>query len=261
MNSENKTILITGASSGIGEACAHAFAKEGARVIIASRSESKLVSLKMQLEASYPCAVQVLLMDVRSRADVERAITSLPEQWQAIDILINNAGLSLGLESIAAGDPEDWDCMIDTNVKGLLYVTHYVVKGMLTRHAGHIINIGSTSAHAVYPGGAVYCATKFAVRAISEGLKMDVHGTPIRVTEIDPGMVQTEFSTVRFKGDGARAAAVYQGFEPLQAVDIADVILYAAQCPAHVDIRQLILTCTAQTSMHMLDRKEGGKIS
>lgn len=253
---ENKTILVTGASSGIGEACAHAFAKAGARIIISSRSEAKLLSLKSQLEASYQSAVYVLPMDVRSRVDVQKAIASLPMQWQAIDVLINNAGLSLGLDKISQADPDDWDCMIDTNIKGLLYVTHCVLQGMLVRNAGHIVNMGSTSAHAVYPGGAVYCATKFAVRAISEGLKMDVHGTPIRVTEIDPGMVHTEFSAVRFKGDRARAEAVYKGFEPLQAADIADVILYALQCPDHVDIRQLILTCTAQTSMHMIHRRE-----
>lgn len=256
MNIHNKTILVTGASSGIGEACAHAFAKAGARIIVSSRNEEKLSSLKEQLDESYQSTVHILPMDVRSRVEVQKAIASLPLDWQAIDILINNAGLSLGLDKMSEADPDDWDCMIDTNIKGLLYVTHYVLQGMLARNAGHIVNIGSTSAHAVYPGGAVYCATKFAVRAISEGLKMDVHGTPIRVTEIDPGMVQTEFSTVRFKGDCARAAAVYKGFEPLQATDIADVILYALQCPDHVDIRQLILTCTAQTSMTMVHRQE-----
>ena len=256
MTVQNKTILITGASSGIGEACAHAFAKLGARLILAARSAEKLAALKSDLEKTYSVAVHVVTIDVRVRDDVAEAITNLPLAWQAIDVLINNAGLSLGLDTIAEGNLDDWDCMIDTNVKGLLYVTHYVVKGMLARKSGHIINLGSTSAHTVYQGGAVYCATKFAVRAISEGLKMDVHGTPIRVTEIDPGMVETAFSMVRFKGDETRAKAVYKGFEPLQATDVADVILYAVQCPAHVDIRQLILTCTAQTSMTMVHREK-----
>ena len=256
MNVQNKIILITGASSGIGEACAHAFAKLGARIILAARSAETLAALKAHLEKTYSIAVYVVVMDVRSRDHVAQAITNLPQDWQAIDVLINNAGLSLGLDTIAEGNPDDWDCMIDTNVKGLLYVTHYVVKGMLARNCGHIINIGSISGYAVYSGGVVYCATKFAVRAISEGLKMDVHGTPIRVTEIDPGMVETAFSMVRFKGDETRADAVYRGVDALQAMDIADVIVYAVQCPAHVDIRQLVVTCTDQTAMTMVHRKD-----
>lgn len=252
----NKTVLITGASSGIGEACAHAFAKLGARLIISSRSESKLVLLKLQLEKMYHVAVAVLPMDVSIRENVERAILDLPTEWQLIDVLINNAGLSLGLEKISEANLDDWDCMIDTNIKGLLYVTHHVIKGMLARNSGHVINIGSISGYTVYSGGVVYCATKFAVRAISEGLKMDVHGTPIRVTEIDPGMAITEFSNVRFKGDRERADAVYKGVEPLKASDIADAIVYAVQCPAHVDIRQMTLTCTDQTNISMVHRRD-----
>lgn len=254
MSLRNKIVFITGASYGIGEATAHAFAKAGARIIISARTEAKLESLKKTLEAEYDTEAYCLPLDVRDRAAVEAAIAELPQPWSGIDILVNNAGLALGLDKIQDADLEDWDRMIDTNVKGLMYVTHYVVGGMIARNSGHIINIGSISSFSVYPGGIGYCATKYAVRAISEGLKMDLHDTPIRVTEIDPGMVDTEFSIVRFKGDKAKADAVYQGFEPLQAHDIADSILYAVQCPAHVDVRQIYITPTAQTATGMVKR-------
>lgn len=254
MTLQNQTALVTGASSGIGEATAMALAKAGARVIISARTASKLNRLKEKLEQAYQAEVYCLPLDVRDRKAVAVALTELPAPWSAIDILVNNAGLALGLDKIQDADLDDWDQMIDTNVKGLLYVTHYVVPGMIARDAGHIINIGSISSFSAYPGGMGYCATKYAVRAISEALKMDLHETAIRVTEIDPGMVDTEFSTVRFKGDKKRADAVYHGFEPLQANDIADSILYVLQCPPHVDVRQIFICPTAQTTTGMVKR-------
>ena len=254
MSLQHKIVLITGASSGIGEATAHAFAQAGARVIISSRTASKLQALKMILETDYHADVFCMPLDVRNRGAVEAAISELPKEWSSIDILVNNAGLALGLDKIQDADLDDWDCMIDTNVKGLTYVSHFVVKGMISRNSGHIINIGSISSFSIYPGGMGYCATKYAVRAISEGLKMDLHESAIRVTEIDPGMVDTEFSTVRFKGDKAKANAIYQGFKPLQASDIADSILYAVTCPPHVDVRQIFICPTAQTTTGMVKK-------
>ncbi len=254
MPSTAKTVLITGASSGIGEACAHAFAKAGSRLIISARNETKLKELQATLQDRYQAEVLVLALDVRSRSAVQKAMTELPRQWKDIDILINSAGLAVGIEKIQDANLDDWERMIDTNVKGLLYVTHFVLQTMLQRNTGHIINIGSISGYAVYSGGVVYCATKFAVRAISEGLKMDVHGTPIRVTEIDPGMVETEFSVVRFKGDEERAESVYKDCVPLEAHDIADAILYAVNAPPHVDVRQLTVMPTCQTAMGMVHR-------
>lgn len=254
MSLENKIVLITGASFGIGEATAHAFAQAGARVIISARTKSKLQALKATLEQDYQAQAYCLPLDVCDRAAVEAAITGLPSTWSAIDILINNAGLALGLDKIQDANLDDWDRMIDTNIKGMMYVSHFVVKGMIARDSGHIVTIGSISSFSVYPGGMGYCATKYAVRAISEGLKMDLHESAIRVTEIDPGMVDTEFSTVRFKGDKVKADAVYKGFEPLQASDIADSILYAVNCPPHVDVRQLFICPTAQTSTGMVKK-------
>ena len=255
MSIKNKIVFITGASSGIGEACAHLFASQGARLILCARNQDKLTILKTNLTKNYRADVYVLPLDVANHDTVKTGITSLPADWQAVDILINSAGLALGLETIQRGNPTDWDRMIDTNVKGLLYVTHYVLKGMITRNKGHIITLGSISSHAVYPTGVVYCATKYAVKAISEGLKMDVHGTPIRITEIDPGSVETEFSNTRFKGNKTLAAMVYEGYTPLSAGDVADAILYAVLCPAHVNIRQILLTPTDQTNIHMINRK------
>lgn len=246
---ENKTVLITGASFGIGEATAHAFAKAGARVIISARTQSKLEELQKQLQDKYQADVCVMAMDVRDRNVVATSVKSLQEEWQAIDILVNNAGLAVGLDPIVDADLDDWDRMIDTNVKGLLYVTHYVLKGMIARNQGHVINLGSVSSYEVYPGGTVYCATKFAVRAISQGTKMEVHGTPIRVTEIDPGMADTEFSLTRFKGDRERADNVYKNMHALTAADVADAILYAAICPAHVNVRNLMVVPTDQGSV------------
>lgn len=255
MTLAGKTVLITGASSGIGEAAADALAKAGAKLIISARSQDKLENLKSTLKARHGASVLVLPMDVTKRDMVAMALTHLPTPWNQIDILINNAGLALGLETIQDADMDDWDRMIDTNIKGLLYVSHFILKGMIERDRGHVINIGSMSGYSVYSGGVVYCATKFAVRAISEGMKMDLHDTSIRVTEIDPGMVDTEFSTVRFKGDRGRADALYQGFDALHASDIADAILYAVTAPQRVDVRQMLVMPTAQTATGMVRKK------
>ncbi len=252
---KNKTAIITGASFGIGAATAHAFAKAGARVIIAARTKYKLEVLQKQLQEQYQADVCVLAMDVCDRQAVATAIDGLAHNWQGIDILVNNAGLALGLDPIAQADPDDWDRMIDTNVKGLLYVSHYVLKGMIKRNQGHVINIGSVSSYEVYPGGSVYCATKFAVRAISQGMKMEVTGTPIRVTEIDPGMAETEFSVTRFKGDRERAHNVYANIQALSGADVADAIVYAVNCPAHVNIRNLVIVPTDQGSVLAAHKK------
>lgn len=251
-----QTILITGASLGIGEACAHVFAKSGARVILSARTESKLLALKSQLEAAYDADVCVLPMDVSNCESVKTAIASLDADWQEIDVLVNNAGLALGLEKVQDAEPADWDRMIDTNIKGVLYVARYVLPVMLARNRGHVINIGSISSHQVYSGGTVYCATKFAVRAISQGIKHDVHGTAIRVTEIDPGMVETDFSNTRFRGDAKKAASIYADFEPLHANDIADAVFYAVNCPAHVDVQQMLVMPTAQTATGLIAKSK-----
>lgn len=255
--SSQKCVLITGASSGIGRACAVAFAQAGAkRLILSARRAAALSALSDELSKTYGATCFILPLDVQDHAAVKHALTHLPQDWQSIDILINNAGLALGLDKVQGGDVAQWDQMIDTNIKGLLYVTRYVLPGMVSRRAGHIINIGSISAHQVYPAGSVYCATKFAVRALSEGIKMDVHGTPIRVSSVDPGMVDTAFSTVRFSGDEQKAAAVYRGMTPLAPEDIADAVLYCATRPAHVNVREIKLYPTDQTAALMCHRAE-----
>jgi 3-hydroxy acid dehydrogenase / malonic semialdehyde reductase len=251
---QNKIILITGASSGIGAACAKVFADAGARLILASRRIEKLQQLATTLQLTSQTGYLVQL-DVRLRIAVESAISTLPSQWSDIDILINNAGLSRGLDKLHEGDYSDWEEMIDTNIKGLLYLTRYVVPGMVQRGNGHIVNIGSIAGHQTYPGGNVYCATKAAVKAISEGLKQDLLGTPIRVTSVDPGMVETEFSQVRFHGDTQRAEKVYQGITPLTADDIADTIFFCATRPKHVNINEVILMPVDQSSATLVNRR------
>ena len=250
-------VFVTGASSGIGAACAKAFAEKGADLLLWARREERLLALKKQLEQDHGVKVLALSLDVSQHDAVKNSLENLPEEWQAIDILVNNAGFALGLATVQEGNPADWDQMIDTNIKGLLYVTRYVLQGMLARQKGHIINIGSISGHQVYSGGTAYCATKFAVRAISEGLKMDVHGTPLRVTSIDPGMVETEFSTIRFAGDEARAKECYKDMTPLLAEDIADAVVYCATRPPHVDIREIKILPTDQTAAHLCHRQSG----
>jgi NADP-dependent 3-hydroxy acid dehydrogenase YdfG len=249
------TVLITGASSGIGAACARAFAAAGARLILAARRGDRLEELAGELRAAHGTESHLVTLDVRDLGVVAHAFGDLPDGWSEIDVLVNNAGLSRGLEPIQEGETRDWDEMIDTNVKGLLYTTRSVLPGMVERGRGHVINIGSTAGHEVYPGGAVYCATKHAVNAITQGLRIDLLGTDVRVTTVDPGMVETNFSVVRFHGDRERADQVYEGMTPLTADDIADVVLYAATRPPHVNIDEVILRPTAQATSTMVSRK------
>jgi serine 3-dehydrogenase len=250
----NQIVFITGASSGIGAACTKIFALSGAKLILAARRKEKLQQLveSLSINSSH---VHLIELDVRNREAVESAIASLPTEWSNIDVLINNAGLSRGLDKLHEGAFEDWEEMIDTNIKGLLYMTRYIVPGMVQRARGHVINIGSIAGHQTYPNGNVYCGTKAAVKSISEGLKQDLLGTPIRVTSVDPGMVETEFSEVRFRGDTERAAKVYQGVTPLTADDVADVIYYCATRPAHVNINEVILMPVDQASATLVNRK------
>ncbi len=243
-----KTVLITGATSGIGAACARKFAGAGYRLIITARRSGQLAAMAGELEKEFSTAVLPLCFDVRDRDAVKQALDSLPAAWRDIDVLVNNAGLALGLEPEYAGDFTDWETMIDTNIKGLLYMTRLIVPGMIARQQGHIINIGSVAGDAAYAGGAVYCATKAAVKILSDGLRIDLAQTPVRVTNLKPGLVETNFSQVRFHGDAERAAKVYQGIQPLSGDDIADVALYAAQAPAHVQIAEVLILATHQAS-------------
>ncbi|MFY0482845.1 SDR family NAD(P)-dependent oxidoreductase [Flavobacterium sp. PLA-1-15] len=247
-----KTVFITGATSGIGRATARAFAKNNFKVIICGRREDRLAEL--QDELSQRTEVHTLLFDVRNKKTVRESIASLPENFADIDILINNAGNAHGLDPIQNGDIEDWDAMIDINVKGLLYVSKAIIPKMIESRKGHIINIGSTAAKEVYPNGNVYCGTKHAVDAISQGMRMDLNPYGIRVGAIHPGMVETEFSEVRFKGDTERASNVYKGFEPLQPEDIADIIVFVTTRPYHVNIADLMVMSTAQASSTIVNR-------
>jgi 3-hydroxy acid dehydrogenase/malonic semialdehyde reductase len=249
-----KVVLITGASSGIGAACAARFAAEGARLLLAARRLDRLRQITAPLQAAGAEAVLTVPMDVRNNKQVQSTLEGLATEWRSIDVLINNAGLSRGLQKVQEGHVEDWEEMIDTNVKGLLYVTRAVLPGMLARGAGHVINLGSTAAHLAYPNGAVYCATKAAEFRITEGLRQEMLGTPVRVTTVDPGMVQTEFSEVRFRGDKQRAATVYQDITPLTAEDVADAIFWAATRPAHVNIAQILMTTIDQANSIMFHR-------
>ncbi len=255
-NLNGSIVFITGASSGIGEACAFAFAREGARLLLCARRVDHLGEMRPRLLEAGASAVHAFALDVRDRNAVESSIASLPHDWQAIEILVNNAGLSRGLEKLYQGNPDDWDEMIDTNVKGLLYVTRAVVPGMVARSKGHVISLGSTAGEITYPNGAVYCATKAAERAINDGLRQDVLGTPVRVTSIDPGMVETDFSLVRFHGDTERAAKVYQGLTPLTPADVADAIVWAATRPAHVNIARVVMTTIDQANSLLFNRKQ-----
>lgn len=248
---QGKIVFITGASSGIGEACARAFADAGAKLILAARRYERLQKLAADLKAP----THLMTLDVRDQPAVAKAVASLPAEWQDIDVLVNNAGLSRALAKLHEYDIIDIDEMVDTNIKGLLYVTRAVTPGMVARARGHIINIGSTAGHWTYPNGAVYCATKAAVKSITEGLKFDLNGTPVRVTSVDPGMVETEFSTVRFHGDAKRASTVYEGLKPLTGADVADVVLFCATRPSHVNINEVVLMPVAQASAQVVYRK------
>lgn len=249
-----KIALITGATSGIGAACARKFAGAGYDLIITGRREGQLSVVAGELTQDFGVQVLTLCFDVRDRQAVGRALDSLPSAWRDIDVLINNAGLALGLEPEYAGDFSDWETMIDTNVKGLLYMTRLIVPGMVERRKGHVINIGSVAGDAAYAGGAVYCATKAAVKIISDGLRIDLAHTPVRVTNLKPGLVETNFSNVRFHGDAERASHVYKGIQPLTGADVADVALYAAQAPAHVQIAEVLILATHQASGSVICR-------
>lgn len=244
-----KLILITGASSGIGEACARLFAENGARLILVARREQRLRELALALQTQFGAEVMTCSLDVRRRADVEATLAGLPSGWDEIDILINNAGLARGLGPVHSGDPLDWDEMIDTNVKGLLYVTRVVTAGMVARRRGHVINIGSIAGRDVYPGGNVYCASKFAVTALTRAMSIDLLGSGVHVSTVDPGLVETEFSQVRFEGDSDRARRVYEGLQPLTGADVAEAVLFCVTRPPHATVRELVLTPTAQASV------------
>ena len=250
----NKTVLITGATSGIGLACAKKFAENGDKVIMTGRNEQRLSEIRKELEAK-GAKVLTLAFDVRDCEKATKYIHELPAEWQEIDVLVNNAGLALGLEPEYEGNADDWETMIDTNIKGLLTMTRLVVPGMVARNRGHIINVGSVAGDAAYAGGNVYCATKAAVKALSDGLRIDVANTAIRVTNLKPGLVETNFSNVRFHGDNDRAATVYKGIKPLTGDDIADVAVYAANAPEHVQIAEVLILATHQASGSVIVRQ------
>ncbi|MBZ0178718.1 MAG: SDR family oxidoreductase [Melioribacteraceae bacterium] len=251
-----KIVLITGASSGIGEACAYAFAEEGANVIIAARRLERLNNLEKDLKEKYNIKVLTYQLDVRNKDKVFEFVDNLPEEWKKIDILINNAGLGRGLEKFYEDNHDSWDEMIDTNVKGLLYVTKAIVPRMVERKSGHIINIGSIAGHEAYSKGAIYCATKHAVSAITKSLRMDVLDKNIRVSSVDPGMVETEFSNVRFYGDTERAKNVYKGITPLTGKDIAEAVIFVATRPAYANINEMIIMPSVQANTFMTYREE-----
>lgn len=251
---EKKIVMVTGATSGIGEACAKKFAQGGYDVIITGRRKEKLDTLKKELE-NMGAEVLAMQFDVREREAAKKAIEFLKGKWATIDVLINNAGLALGLDKEYEGDFEDWDIMIDTNIKGLLNMTRFVVPAMVKRNEGHVINIGSVAGDAAYANGNVYCATKAAVKTITDGLRIDVAESNVRVTNVKPGLVQTNFSNVRFHGDDVRADNVYKGVKPLTGDDIADVAFYAASAPAHVQIAEVLVLATHQASGSVIVRK------
>jgi NADP-dependent 3-hydroxy acid dehydrogenase YdfG len=255
MGIQGKIVLITGASSGIGAAAAMAFAAEGARLLLVARRAGKLAEVASEALRRGAAAVHSINLDVRSRLEVQRAIDALPEEWAAIDILVNNAGLSRGLEKLYTGNIDDWEEMIDTNLKGLLYVTRAVLPGMVVRKQGHVINLGSTAGEMPYGNGAVYSATKAAVIALNDALRQDVLGTPIRVSCIDPGAVETEFSLIRFHGNEKKAAKVYAGITPLTAEDVAETMVWIASRPAHVNIARVSMTCVDQANSLLFHRE------
>ena len=247
--------FITGASSGIGEACARKFAASGYTLLLNARNTTKLQALQQELQTTYGIEVITLPFDVRDRKAAEAALHQLPAEYQAIDVLVNNAGLALGIDKEYEGTEENYDTMIETNITALLMITRLVVPGMVNRGRGHIINIGSVAGDAAYPGGSVYCATKAAVKVLSDGLRMDLVDTPLRVTNVKPGLVETNFSVTRFGGDKERADKVYQGIKPLSGDDIADVVYYAASAPEHVQIAEVLVLATHQASGSLVYRK------
>ncbi|MCQ2269030.1 MAG: SDR family NAD(P)-dependent oxidoreductase [Bacteroidaceae bacterium] len=250
-----KIVFITGATSGIGEACARKFAEGGYDLILTGRNVKKLVAVQKELEA-LGRKVKTLVFDVRDAVAAKEAVESLEEEWKIIDVLINNAGLALGLEKEYEGDLEDWNTMIDTNIKGLLTMTRLLVPAMIERNEGHVINVGSVAGDAAYANGNVYCATKAAVKAITDGLRIDVAESAVRVTNLKPGLVETNFSNIRFHGDNERADNVYKGITPLTGADIADVAFYAASAPKHVQIAEVLILATHQASGSVIHREK-----
>jgi serine 3-dehydrogenase len=251
---DGRIAFVTGASSGIGRSIARALAVEGARLILAARRQDRVDALAEELFAAHRLEVITYTLDVRRQPDVEAMVRALPSAWNGIDILVNNAGLCRGLDKLHEGLLQDWEEMLDTNVKGLLYVSRAVLPGMVERNRGHVVNIGSVAGREVYPGGNVYCASKFAERAISKGMLVDLNGTEIRVTTVDPGMVETEFSVIRFHGDEARAQKVYQGLTPLSPDDVADAVVYAVTRPAHMNVAEMVLMPTCQAGATVISR-------
>ncbi|MCR4921664.1 MAG: SDR family NAD(P)-dependent oxidoreductase [Bacteroidaceae bacterium] len=252
----NKTVLITGATSGIGLACARKFAANGDRLILTGRNELQLAEIRREL-IGQGTEVLTLAFDVRDGRRAKELIERLPEEWAVIDVLVNNAGLALGLEAEYEGNFEEWETMIDTNIKGLLTMMRLVVPGMVARNRGHVINIGSVAGDAAYAGGGVYCATKAAVKTLTDGLRIDVSGTAVRVTNLKPGLVETNFSNTRFHGDTARAAKVYEGIKPLTGDDIADVAVFVTNAPDHVQIAEVLILATHQASGSVIARSNG----
>ena len=250
----DKIVFITGASSGIGAGCARKFASQGASLILNARNEEKLSALKEELEQQYGARVCLLPFDVRDRKTAAEALASLPDEWKAIDILINNAGLVIGVDKEHEGNLDEWDIVIDTNIKSLLAMTRLVVPGMVARGRGHIINIGSIAGDAAYAGGSVYCATKAAVKALSDGLRIDLVDTPLRVTNIKPGLVETNFSVVRFRGDKDKADNVYKGIRPLTGDDIAETVYFAASIPEYMQIAEMLVMPTYQATGTIVSR-------
>lgn len=253
---DGKTALVTGASSGIGRACARSLGEAGARVLLAARRRDRLDEVAAQMRAEHGGdSCMVIELDVRDRNAVERTVTGLRDQGvEAIDILVNNAGLAAGLSKVQEGSFDHWDRMVDTNVKGLLNVSRFVLPWMVERGAGHVVNIGSIAGRYVYPNGNVYCATKYAVRALNRGMRIDLHGTGIRVTTVDPGLLESEFSIVRFDGDADKAAKVYEGTSPLRPEDVADAVLWAVTRPQHVNVEELVLWPTKQSAPTLIER-------
>jgi 3-hydroxy acid dehydrogenase/malonic semialdehyde reductase len=251
------TALITGATAGIGEACARLFADQGVHLVLIGRREERLLALATELREAYGVDIRTRALDVRDRAAVSVLADGLEEEGVQVDILVNNAGKARGFDPIQDGDLDDWDEMIDTNLKGLLYVSRAFLPGMVARDRGHVINIGSIAGRWTYPSGNVYCGTKFAVKGISEGMNMDLAGTKVRVSSVDPGLVETEFSEVRFHGDSERAAGVYRGYTPLTARDVADAVLYVSNAPPHVDIFNLVILPTDQRHSMVVHKEDG----
>ncbi|MDH4036533.1 MAG: SDR family NAD(P)-dependent oxidoreductase [Candidatus Krumholzibacteria bacterium] len=252
---EGKNVVITGASAGFGEACARHFAAHGSHLELWARRLDRLERVRAELEDRHGKPVSIRVVDVRARDVVSAAAAELRERGWIPDVLVNNAGLASGFDPIQEGDYEDWDAMIDTNLKGLLNVTREILPMMVERDAGHVINIGSVAGYMAYPKGNVYNATKFAVRGLTEAMAVDLFGTNVRVSSVDPGAAETEFSLVRFHGDDGRASKVYDGFQPLSAEDIADAVVYVANAPAHVNIAKLVMLPTAQRNPYLIHRK------